>query len=379
MRPSLRSAAFLVLFAAEWSCAAPSMNSSGGAHSGRSERGAEVSASASPPPGSRQAESEGQRTAQAPATCSAEAEPHDSGRCPRPGGELTAQVATALEQWLIAEEGDSSIQFEISFQCAEVEQARRLVALRAYGYGGSVEAFHVERSADGRVALAGLRLTPSRQPSVAGPPEQVETAIGELGSEAGTKAFERIGMSLRARAEACLPTPAGNSIFFRSVRASSTRQSLAITLSDAKGRRVERRWAGASNNLNAPDRAPLELVLRAISEGLHAWSSSSGNPPGMGPLLVDLWPQPSRESEDAVEPFLELAAVIGSPELAERIAPALESKDERLQILAVNALAKSIGKDLRRGRDGELRPLPEIVAAYRRELEGIRARRGRGP
>jgi hypothetical protein len=134
----------------------------------------------------------------------------------------------------------------------------------------------------------------------------------------------------------------------------------------SNGADQSRRWAGFTDSDDEPSRAPLEQAWDALWQ-LFSDRFEQGPPEESDKRLFALmWAADSGRPEWAHFRLVELAAVLGTPDLARPIARDLDvTTNAEYRTFAVNALASLTGKDLRRDRTGVLRPLDDIVRDYK--------------
>lgn len=128
---------------------------------------------------------------------------------------------------------------------------------------------------------------------------------------------------------------------------------------------LARAWSGYPSTLNDGARVPLELAwekLWALVDGRFAERLAE---PADRSLFAVLWPSPSSRPIWVSDRLLELASVLGGPEMTGAIVRELASRHEAVRILAADALAAITGDDRRRDAEGRLLSLDAIVDEYR--------------
>lgn len=221
--------------------------------------------------------------------------------------------------------------------------------------------------------LHAIRLETSARPVLGAERPPVGVAHRRLKRAELVRVFDWVRTTLAARVSVERPPPSGDTIELGNLVTTSNDELIEVRAIDAEAHSDGRRWQGYVNNLDEGERAALELGWEGLTKLLPKWSVEQRGDSETRSLLTEAWRTESERPGWTQDRLLELAASIGGPELIPTVGRELESPDERRRILAINALAQLTGKDLRRDAEGRVRPLPEVVADYKREVAAWRA------
>ena len=258
----------------------------------------------------------------------------------------------------------------VQFPCTTVSAAPASIrAVVVGGHGGYARVVGVSASTPDtfrvrvmRVSLAGPNLDP---------PGPVEFFRRDATASVVGTLFDRMRTALAARVTTEWRPPSSlDRIELEPYGVSSASWSLELTLQDTGGAASTRAWPGRLGTLGAEDRAPTELAWRFLSEVTLEGTASRDPEAEDRELLTVAWSQSTAGFERPwyVTPaLLRFAARAGSEGVLPRVVEQLDSKEPEVRSLAVDAIASITEYDTRRGPDGNLRPLDDVVAEYRRE------------
>jgi hypothetical protein len=237
--------------------------------------------------------------------------------------------------------------------------------LRAHGHGGDAVLISLDLAQDGTCAVRAVRLTPDRAPRLAGPSPALAIARAHVPEARARQALSIMRAALTAHVEVDLPAAVPGERPVVSVKGTTHDEHLEITWRGPTSVVAASSWEGYVNSLEEEKRAPLDIAWKAITDLVPANGANEAPTREEVRLLARLWKSESRRGPWVKDALLGFAAVLGSAAAAPEAIAALDSPRERTRILAVNALATATGRDLRRTSDGKLRPLADVVTAYK--------------
>lgn len=173
-------------------------------------------------------------------------------------------------------------------------------------------------------------------------------------------------MALAARISTQREPPPSGEIDLAPIETSDNVSSTELRLRDRRGGELRASWDGHVDNERAAERVPIQFAWQVLAALLPDATVNTADPADRA-LLQEVWVEHASRSWYAEQGLLALASGAGSPELIPYLVTALDSELPRTQELSVAALAAITGWDARRDATGSLRPLPEVVADYRRE------------
>jgi hypothetical protein len=215
----------------------------------------------------------------------------------------------------------------------------------------------------GNAILRRTRVEIPLEPSLSDDPPALEQSEIALRADAAHDHLAALWSLASVNLEISLPEPEPGQIALRALRTTSLQHSYVLRVQSDGPALRERRYAGSTSNLAAPELVPLELAWQILSEPAPTWQRTSTTETASR-ALTDIWPTTPSEPWE-LSRFLSLAYALPSPQLTAQLLNALDSPDPSVTTLAVNALAAATGQDLRRNPDGTIRSLSEIVTAYR--------------
>ncbi len=127
---------------------------------------------------------------------------------------------------------------------------------------------------------------------------------------------------------------------------------------------LDRQWQGFDGSEAAPDRLPIELAFTALANLLPPAATATPDDADRD-LLKETWPSTWPHTPWVRQRLLDLASVLGTRDLADRVFAFLTSPDEQDRILAVRAAAFITRRDFVHDGKGGPRPLAAIVSDYR--------------
>jgi hypothetical protein len=300
--------------------------------------------------------------------------PQPAPVAPRPACEhdpvAESAVAAELVHRIEVTRSNPKARVSVTFRCptdSVVGTATGIDGLRANGHGGYLFLVGATFDASGAGEVRGVRFKPQSSPTLDGPGPSLEIARAPVTVEAARKTWAIIRAALAAEVHVDVPVPVVGET--QSVTAHMTTHDTAIALRilSASAVTTSREWHGYLNNLDEPILAPLDLAWHAVFQLLPT-SFTPGAAEGEDKqLFLRSWQTKEPRPDWVTEEQLGLASLLGTREILASLMPELESSLPRRRVLAVNALAALTGDDLRRGADGKVRPLPVVVADYRKQ------------
>jgi hypothetical protein len=295
----------------------------------------------------------------------------------RPGGAchslpfaLQRELTSSMEREVRG--SDAKLDVRVEFQCSPVaEVPAEILALHVSGHGGSTRVVQLQRLPDYRFALRILRAHPdeidaSAAADAAPGASSVEFARATLAERPLLAAFERMSAALAARVSTQRESPPSGQVALAPIETSDNKFLIELRLRDRTGGEIRAFWDGHVDNERAAERVPVQFAWQALAVLLPEATVNTAEAADRA-LLREVWSEHASRSWYAEQGLLALASEAGSPELIPYLVSALDSELPRTQELSVAALAAITGWDARRDATGSPRPLPEVVADYRRE------------
>jgi hypothetical protein len=288
---------------------------------------------------------------------------------------LEAAVTRALKKKVRDIEPTRGAEIEIAIGCPVVPDARHVTALAAHGHGGFLSALDLDVDhGPGNVGeVRALRLQPAAAPALGGPPAKISWAVARPRDEAVRHALAFASTALASTIRVVEPPPHG-AAHSVAVVATTHDEALEIHVAGRGGQSWSRRWDGYVDSMHAGERVPLEVAWEAL------WGLAGGQVRSAPPddaqraAFLRLIEGDSQRPRLVNDGLLEAGAVLATRAVVPSLTPFLQASSERTRTLAVNALATATGTDLRRDATGAVRPLADVVAAYRALTTGGPAR-----
>lgn len=271
-------------------------------------------------------------------------------------------VERSLRERVLASEKRNDVPVRVEFEPSQLGAPVRALAMLSHGHGGSFEFVELDARKPRATQVRSLHCEVQGDPSLGDDPPNVTLAAAVLSGEEAQTALSRVATIMSARVEVGDPAAPDGQLALRSLIVSDDDQLIVIKLCDAE-RCIERNFIGYANNLDEAARAPVLLTweqLRALRG-----TDAAAAPEDASHLLRDLWSTRDPLPDWARARMLRVAAAVPAPELVPLAISMLDAAPP-LPILAVNVLAASSGRDLRRTPAGVLRPVEEIAAEYKR-------------
>lgn len=277
---------------------------------------------------------------------------------------LEAAVARALRKKIRELEPSAGARVQITFGCPALVEIQRATALAAHGHGGFVSLVDVDRAGEAGSQTVALRLRPSPA-DLGGPAPAILRATVRPRDEVVARAFAFASAALVAAIQ-IQPAAAGrDGVHTTSTVTTTHDEALAIRLVGLDGRTSTSRWEGYVDSAHASARVPLEVAwetLWAIGDRpLRPAAPEAADRAAFARLTEAGAPGPRLETDA----LLELGAALATQPVAPWLAGYLGAPSDRTRTRAVNALATATGTDLRRDSSGAVRPLADVIAAYR--------------
>jgi hypothetical protein len=299
--------------------------------------------------------------------------PPSAGPAAKPGGAcrslpfaLRRELAASMEREVRG--NDAKLDVRVDFQCSPVaEVPAEILALHVSGHGGSTRIVQLERLPDHRFALRMLRAHPDDIDGggTAGA-SSVEFTRATLAEQPLLAAFERMRVALAARIGTQREPPPSGQLDLAPIETSDSVFLIELRARDRAGGELRASWDGHVDNERTAERVPVQFAWQALAVLLPEATANTAEAADRA-LLWEVWSEHASRSWYAEQGLLALASGAGSPELIPYLMSALDSELPRTRALSVAALAAITGWDARRDATGSLRPLPEVVADYRRE------------
>jgi hypothetical protein len=279
---------------------------------------------------------------------------------------LQRELASSMEREVRG--SDAKLDVRVEFQCSPLaEVPAEIVALHVSGHGGSTRVVQLERLPDRRFALRMLRAHPDEiDASAASGANSVEFARATLAERPLLTAFERMRVALAARISTQREPPPSGQVDLAPIETSDNMFLVELRLRDRAGGELRAFWDGHVDNERAAERVPVQFAWQTLAALLPEATINIPETADRA-LLQDIWSEQASRSWYAEQGLLALASGAGSPELIPYLVSALDSELPQTQALSVAALAGITGWDARRDATGSTRPLPDVVADYRRE------------
>lgn len=279
---------------------------------------------------------------------------------------LQRELASSMEREVRGK--DAKLDVRVDFQCSPVaEVPAEILALHVSGHGGSTRIVQLERLPDHHFALRMLRAHPDGIASSGAPgPSSVEFTRATLAEQPLLAAFERMRVALAARIGTQREPPPSGDVDLAPIETSDSTFLIELRSRDRAGGELRASWDGYVDNVRAVERVPVQFAWQALAVLLPEATGNTAEAADRA-LLREVWSEHTSRSWYAEQGLLALASGAGSPELIPYLVSALDSELPRTQELSVAALAAITGWDARLDATGSPRPLPEVVADYRRE------------
>jgi hypothetical protein len=275
---------------------------------------------------------------------------------------LEHEVSLALTQEI--RKIDEPHAFRVEFSCSPIAvQPLAVEGLEVFGHAGIASVVGVQQTnAEGRAVKRTIRV----KLGSAGAQSRVEFSREEIEASRAGRALDSVRAALAARIHEVSP-PSSDGTGSESMTMSTSLLLRELYMSDARGGHAERAYAGYVGSFRAFERVPVAVAWRALAAMAPSEAPPETVEEADRQLLQRVWQRTSARPWYAEQALLGMAAVAGSPDLIDRIVPALGSDLPRTQELAVSALAAITGWDARIDVDGRDRPLSDVVRDYRRE------------
>jgi hypothetical protein len=279
---------------------------------------------------------------------------------------LRRELASSMEREVRG--NDAKLDVRVEFQCSPLAAIpAEIVALHVSGHGGSTRLVQLERLPDHHFALRMLRAHPDELDGSASPgASSVEFTRATIAEQPLLAAFERMRVALAARIDTQREAPPSGQLDLAPIETSDSMFAIELRSRDRAGGELRASWDGHVDNERAAERVPVQFAWQALAVLLPEATVNTAEAADRA-LLREVWSEHASRSWYADQGLLALASAAGSPELIPYLVSALDSELPRTQELSVAALAAITGWDARRDSTGSPRPLPEVVADYRRE------------
>jgi hypothetical protein len=273
-----------------------------------------------------------------------------------------SQVIEAIDGMMAQGLTDMHRRLHVAFDCQPRAGRREILALATHGHRGALRLLDVSIDDRNIAAVRGVQMKPG-VPSVSSTPD---VAFGQVSvgreEDASVVRFVWAALSAHVTTEAVKEVDPAHHGF--AISASDQDEDLEFQLCDAARPPAARSWDGYRSTLNDAERVPLELAWGRLWVLLDGHLAVGSAVEADRRMFSRFWPADRARRSWVFNELLELAATLGTPDMARAIARELDAEDEDVRILAVNALAAITRDDLRRSASGAPRPLEAIVSDY---------------
>jgi hypothetical protein len=264
---------------------------------------------------------------------------------------------------------DAKLQVRVEFPCSSLRQPPvRVLAVQISGHGGGTRVVELQALPEHQFRLRTLRVQPDDFDATSAiTPGHVAFSRADVPEALLAGALDRVRTALAARISTERTPPPPGQVDLGPIETSDDLIALELLLRDGSGHELERSYHGYVDNLDAASRVPVQFAWSALAAALPEAAPSDLAEDADRALLRAIWSKGSPRPWYAEQALLALATAAGSPPLIPYIVADLDAEALRTRALAVTALAAISGWDVRRDASGKPRPLPDVVADYRRE------------